>query len=264
MHRRRCTASTSASESETETETELMRCISCREDYSRIDAGTCKECYEEASETEEELKREIEELKAKVAFLRCSSPLDHSHRRSFSDVVLVASSDDSAASAAPVPAHKSVLASRSPVFKAMLENEMEESLSGTIKISDVSYEALRCFVNYLYTAEACLDEPMACDLLVLAEKYQVKHLKAYCEKFMVSKLNWDNSVISFAFAHQHNAKLLIDAALSVITDNMDKLTKREEYIELVEKDPRLVVEIYEAYLSKQVNTAAHKDSSLRP
>jgi speckle-type POZ protein len=42
---------------------------------------------------------------------------------------------------------------------------------------------------------------------------------------------------------------------------MDKLTKREEYMELVEKDPRLVVEIYEAYLSKQINTAAHKDSS---
>lgn len=150
--------------------------------------------------------------------------------------------------------------SRSPVFKAMLENEMEESRSGTIKIGDVSYDALRAFVNYMYTAEACLDEQMAYDLLVLAEKYQVKHLKAYCEKFLVSKLNWENSMLSYAIAHQHNAKLMLDAALSVITENMDKLTKREEYAELVEKDPRLIVEIYEAYLSKQVNTAAHRDS----
>lgn len=146
----------------------------------------------------------------------------------------------------------------------MLENEMEESLSGTIKICDVSYDALRAFVNYLYTAEACLDEQMACDLLVLAEKYQVKHLKTYCEKFMVSKLNWENALVSFAFAHQHNAKNLVDSALSLIMDNMDKLSKREEYLELVEKDPRLVVEIYEAYLSKQVNTAAHKDSLSKP
>lgn len=153
--------------------------------------------------------------------------------------------------------------SRSPVFKAMLENEMEESRSGTIKIGDVSYDALRAFVNYLYTAEACLDEQMACDLLVLAEKYQVKHLKSYCEKFLVSKLNWENSIVSYAFAHQHNAKNVLEAALSTITDNMDKLTKREEYVELVEKDPRLVVEIYEAYLSKQVNTAAHKDCSVK-
>lgn len=137
---------------------------------------------------------------------------------------------------------------------------MEESRSGTIKLIDVSYDALRAFVSYLYTAEASLDEEMACELLVLAEKYQVKHLKGYCEKFLVSKLNWDNSVMNFSFAHQHNAKHLLDASLSLIIDNMDKLTKRQEYQELKEKDARLVVEIYEACLSRQVNTAARKDT----
>lgn len=145
------------------------------------------------------------------------------------------------------------------MFKAMLEIEMEESRSGTINISDVSYDALRAFVNYLYTAEACLDEQMAFDLLVLADKYEVKHLKTYCEKFLVSKLNWDNSVASYSFAHQHNAKHLLESALSMIIDNMDNLTKSEEYAHLVEKDPRLVVEIYEAYMSKQVNTAARSN-----
>ncbi|KAF9682670.1 hypothetical protein SADUNF_Sadunf05G0132900 [Salix dunnii] len=246
------------------------RCISCKQYYDTYDAGTCKECYEEASKTGKELKREIVHLKAKVAFLRFWSPLDHhsTHRSPagpcFNDVVLVASSDDGlpgTASSVPVPAHKAVLASRSPVFKAMLENEMVESRSGIIRISDVSYDVLRAFVNYLYTAEACLDEQMAYDHLILAEKYEVEHLKAYCEKFLVSKLNWDNSFVSYIFAHQYNAKHLLESALSLITDNMDKLTKREEYMELKEKDPWLVVDIYEAYLSKQVNTAALKDSS---
>lgn len=140
---------------------------------------------------------------------------------------------------------------------------MEESRSGTIKISDVSYDALRAFVNYFYSAEACVDEQMACELLVLAEKYEVKHLKAYCEKLLVSKLNWDNSIINYAFAHQHNAKVLLEAALSLIMDNMDKLRKRQEYTELVEKHPRLVVEILEACLAKQENTAAPKDTSAK-
>ncbi|GMN45508.1 hypothetical protein TIFTF001_014694 [Ficus carica] len=241
-------------------------CISCQEDY---DAGTCKKCYKEANETKEELKREIDDLKAKVAFLRFWSPPDsplHASRflpPSFSDVVLVTSGDSSSSDhpAVPIPAHKAVLVSRSPVFRAMLENEMEESQSGTIKISDVSYEALHAFVSYLYTAEACLDEQMACDLLILAEKYQVKHLKTLCERFLVLKLNWDNSVVSYAFARQHNAEHMLEATLSMIADNMDKLTEREEYVELKAKDPQLVVEIYEAYLSKQINSAAHKDSS---
>lgn len=142
----------------------------------------------------------------------------------------------------------------------MLENEMEESRSGVIKIYDVSYDVLRFFVHYLYTAEVLLDEHMAFELLVLAEKYQVKHLKVYCEKFMTSKVNNDNAIASYAFAHRHNAKQLLEAALSLMMDNMATLTEREEYKELVEKDPRLVVEIYEAYLKRQVNTAV-KDST---
>ncbi|KAF8077156.1 hypothetical protein N665_0148s0012 [Sinapis alba] len=253
----RCVIESESSESGSESDSDTaMRCISCREEYLPRDAGTCKECYVEAGETEEELKREIEDLKAKVTFLRLSSSLDHgnSSSRSFTDLVLIAS-DDSAGSP-PVPAHKAVLVSRSPVFKAMLENEMEESRSGTIKISDISYDTLRTFIYYLYTAEACLDELMACDLLVMAEKYQVKHLKSYCEKFLVTKLNPDNSLMTYAFAHQHNAKHVRDAALLQIIENMENVTKREEYMELVEKEPRLIVEIYEAYLSKQVNTAA--------
>ena len=145
------------------------------------------------------------------------------------------------------------------MFKAMLETDMEESGSGTINISSVSYDALRAFINYLYTAEACLDEQLAYDLLVLGEKYEVKHLKTYCEKFLVSKLKWDNSIASYSFAHQYNAKNLLESSLSMIIDNMDSLTKSEEYAHLVEKDPRLVVELYEAYLSKQVNTAARSN-----
>ncbi|XP_071726995.1 BTB/POZ domain-containing protein At4g08455-like [Rutidosis leptorrhynchoides] len=141
-------------------------------------------------------------------------------------------------------------ASRSPVFKAMLETEMEESLSDTIKLSDVSHGALCAFVDFLYTAEAPLDDDMACDLLVLANKYEINHLKNYGENFLISKLNWESSLKNYSFAHQHNAKTLLDDALSLILDTMDNLNEREEYLELVEKDPRLVVNIYEAYYSK--------------
>ncbi|XP_052203271.1 BTB/POZ domain-containing protein At4g08455-like [Diospyros lotus] len=239
-----------------------MKCRYCKKDYrvatngvpapalKVADSGACGECYEKAIEAKEELKHENDDLKAKVAFLSLPPGL---HLPSFSDVVLVASDDGlghSNAITISVPAHRAVLASRSPVFRAMFENEMEESLSGTIKIGDVSCDALRSFVNYLYTAEASLDEQMAIDLLVLAEKYRVKHLKTYCENYKVSELNWENALKNFVFARQHNAKILEEAALLLIMDNMEKLSKCDVYMELVEKDPRLVVEIYEAYHSE--------------
>lgn len=102
-----------------------VRCLSCKEEYGTGDAGTCKECYEEASETEEELKREIEDLKSKLAFLRFWSPAENpsgsrSHVLSFSDVVLVASEESGPS--APVPAHRSVLVSdRRPFFLPIIQ-----------------------------------------------------------------------------------------------------------------------------------------------
>ncbi|CAD6226115.1 unnamed protein product [Miscanthus lutarioriparius] len=251
-----------------------MWCHSCKEGYDEEDAGTCKECYDEASETEEELKREIDELRSRLLFLRLPSPTLDAASAPNCDLLLHAipscpssssgAGGDGDAGRAPdtpaVPAHRVILASRSPVFRAMLENEMEESRSGVIKIYDVSYDILRAFVHYMYTAEALLDEQMASDLLVLAEKYEVKHLKAYCEKFITSKVNNENAITHYAFAHRHSAKQLLEASLSVLMDSMSTLADREEYKELVEKDPRLVVEIYEAYLNRQVNTAAGKDT----
>ncbi|KAL5197415.1 hypothetical protein ABZP36_000927 [Zizania latifolia] len=250
-----------------------MWCQSCKEEYDEDDAGTCKECYEEASETEEELKREIDDLRSRLHFLRLPSPTLDVSALGHSDLLLHAipaspsffSSDAAASEAAhpdtpAIPAHRVILASRSPVFRAMLENEMEESRSGIIKIYDVSYDVLRAFVHYMYTAEALLDEQMASDLLVLAEKYEVKNLKAYCEKFLTSKVNNDNAITHYAFAHRHSAKQLLETSLSAIMDSMSTLADREEYKELVEKDPRLVVEIYEAYLNRQVNTAAGKET----
>lgn len=240
-----------------------MRCTSCKEERVTLHACACERCSEEASETKEELKREIEILKAKVAFLTLWSPNGHhDHGPGFADVVLVADDGTNGEPSMPVLAHRTILASQSPVFKAMLENEMEESQSCTIKISDVSYDAVRAFVGYLY-AEACLDEQMACELLVSAEKYRVEYLKAYCEKFLVSKLNWGNSIIYYAFAHLHNAKLLLEAAVSLIVDNLDELRNQREYSELVEKDPRLVVELYEACLARQKKNAAPKDTSAK-
>ncbi|GLJ43249.1 hypothetical protein SUGI_0897940 [Cryptomeria japonica] len=52
-----------------------MSCLSCKDEYNIDYVGTYRECYEEESETEEELKKEIEELKARIAFLK------HGHLR---------------------------------------------------------------------------------------------------------------------------------------------------------------------------------------
>ncbi|GAB2289800.1 hypothetical protein Dimus_024104 [Dionaea muscipula] len=219
-------------------------------------------CYVKARERVVELEREIEELKANVDFLGHFSPWspDAQPRSSplCSDVTLVAF-DDTPDN--PVPANKFVLASRSLVFKAMLETTMEESISGTIKISEVTRDSLHAFVNYLYTAEVCLDEKIASDLLALADKYQIKQLNELCQRYLIPFLNWDNSISYYAFAYKHSAEKLLESSLSIITKNMDKFINSDDYRDLAKKDPSFLVGIFEDYTKKHVNDAAKKESS---
>ncbi|KAK7286992.1 hypothetical protein RJT34_22387 [Clitoria ternatea] len=136
----------------------------------------------------------------------------------------------------------------------MLDSDMLESRSGTIKIANVSYETLQAFVDYLYTAETCLDDQMAGELLALGEKYQVKNLKPYCEKFFISNLNWDKSLKLFAFANKHNCEQLRSASLDVIMNHMPDLTQNDYYDELVQNNPLLLLEIYEKSMFKGIAT----------
>ncbi|MED6123475.1 hypothetical protein PIB30_049486 [Stylosanthes scabra] len=237
-----------------------VKCRSCDEEYEADDARTCKACYENANENQEKLKREIDDLKSKVSFLKLPSPsqdsITYGHNVGATDVVLVPSGDPSAPAGAGVPAHRVVLAIRSPVFKGMLENDMKESRSGTINVSDIKCDTLREFVNYLYTAEATLDDHKAHVLLMLGEKYQVNHLKEHCEKHLISSLNWDNAMPNYTFACSYNAKILRKACLKELTANMEMLKKNEMYPVMVQAHPQLVVDIYEYYLSKQPDILA--------
>ncbi|MCO5594542.1 hypothetical protein L7F22_048574 [Adiantum nelumboides] len=222
-----------------------LACLSCKETYTARCAGTCRECYDEASETEEALKKEIEELHARIAFLKTWAP--EAMEENCADILL------ECVDGSKIRAHRAVLISRSTVFKAMLETKMEESRTNIIKITDFTYDVLRLFIHYLYSAEIYPEslEDSAVDLLALAEKYNVKQLKLLCERYMISKLNCGNAISNFEYASLHGAKSLKQAALSTILENMQDLVGKTDYQDLVNRDAKLVVEIFESYLAKQ-------------
>ncbi|CAA7057727.1 unnamed protein product [Microthlaspi erraticum] len=100
--------------------------------------------------------------------------------------------------------------------------------------------------------------------MLMSDRYQVNYLKTQYEE-LVTKLTPEKSLMAYDFAHQHKAKHLFGAALSRITENMEEIIKSAGYMELVNKDPSLVVEIYEAYMSKQQNSGAGESmDSIRP
>ena len=72
-------------------------------------------------------------------------------------------------------AHKAVLASRSPVLRAMLRSDMKEKEEGSIKLGDISSAAWKIFQRFLYTGT--FDPDTECELelflelLLMSDKY---------------------------------------------------------------------------------------------
>ena len=81
---------------------------------------------------------------------------------------------------ASFPAHRSLLAARSPVFAAMLNSGLEEAQTGQVLINDTDPETFGLFLRFLYVGELEGDEgemviisgPMKKKLFALADKYQ--------------------------------------------------------------------------------------------
>ena len=85
-----------------------------------------------------------------------------------------------------VDAHKAVVCARSPVFEAMFANDVLESRTSCVQITDVSVETFRLFLQFLYTGsldESCFDEK----LKYCADKYLVTTLSDLCAGLLVQQ-----------------------------------------------------------------------------
>ena len=105
-------------------------------------------------------------------------------------------------------AHKAILITRSPVFRAMFKNDMVEATSNCVEIRDMGPKVVKEMLRYIYTGNAPEVDKMADALLQAADKYDLKQLKAMCERELTSRLTIENVADTCKLAHHHNATQL--------------------------------------------------------
>uniref|UniRef100_A0A5B6ZGK7 BTB domain-containing protein n=1 Tax=Davidia involucrata TaxID=16924 RepID=A0A5B6ZGK7_DAVIN len=92
-----------------------------------------------------------------------------------------------------IGAHRAVLATRSPVFHSMFSHDLKEKELSAINISDMSIEACRIFLNYIYgniQHEEFLTHRLA--LLQAADKYDISDLKEACHESLLEDIDTKN------------------------------------------------------------------------
>ncbi|XP_064464742.1 speckle-type POZ protein-like [Ornithodoros turicata] len=151
----------------------------------------------------------------------------------YADVTLIAEGKD-------FRVHKIILAMRSPVFAAMLKNNMKEKQENRVHLDDISAEALQEMITFIYTDTAPNMAPLAVDLLHAAEKYDLKRLKSMCVYSLASSLSVDNAVEILRLSITLNADGLRDFALCYIKVHLVDVGKTDGWKAMVEEDPRIL------------------------
>ena len=151
--------------------------------------------------------------------------------------------------------YKGILASRSSVFAAMFEHDMEERKQNKVKITDVDHKVVQEMLTYIYTDTSPNLKDMADDLLIVANKYDLERLKFMCEEFLCSKITRENAVSMLILADQHNADCLKAYAINFISANASYFLTTpsiwEKSISLLSGSPLLIVEVNRAIFASK-------------
>ncbi|KAF7830897.1 BTB/POZ domain-containing protein [Senna tora] len=112
----------------------------------------------------------------------------------------------------PIAAHKALLATRSEIFKNMLESDecIKAEANKSITIPEMGREEVECLLEFLYDGKLSPEklEKHVYALSLAADKYDIAYLGKVCEKYMVTSLSIGNALDVLEIADTcHNAEL---------------------------------------------------------
>nr|XP_042913119.1 TD and POZ domain-containing protein 3-like [Parasteatoda tepidariorum] len=141
-------------------------------------------------------------------------------------------------------AHKLVLMTRSPVFKAMLGNDCLESNSKTIQITDIDASVIDKFLKYLYCSEISdKSYDMVRNLYVLADKYAVDGLKEDCRDILEAELNEGTVCQLLEMSHLFTDGTLKEKSVEFVKQHFSVVSKKPEWIKICKDHPEMASDV---------------------
>lgn len=146
------------------------------------------------------------------------------------------------------PAHKLILAARSPVFEAEFFGAMAEAQLKCVTITDMKAATFQALLHFIYTDSLpnwVGVETSHTALFVAADRYQIDGLRTYCIDKLTSDITFDNVISILTIAEQRYCKQLKDACFNFIADptNLSRVMLTDEYMLMMYKYPSLLDEL---------------------
>ena len=130
------------------------------------------------------------------------------------------------------PCHRVILASCSPVLKAMMSSGMTEASNQEAKLDNIPPDVVKLLIDYMYIGETEVPNELlvftakACDYLELLE------LRDRCLKKAVDVLKPNNIISWHKLAMGLNVEHLQRKCFDIIYSSLDEVAKHSEFLEL--------------------------------
>ncbi|GFQ74770.1 speckle-type POZ protein [Trichonephila clavata] len=137
-------------------------------------------------------------------------------------------------------AHRAILAARSPVFAKMFEHECLEKRENCVLIEDISVDAMKQLLHYLYTGDTDeLSTEEFLSLFVAADKYNLPKLKKNCSNSLCTRVTSNIALNVLVVANLHGDDDLKEAAIKKVLENAVEVMKSEEWLTFLREYPEV-------------------------
>jgi speckle-type POZ protein len=118
------------------------------------------------------------------------------------------------------PAHRWMLAARSPVFKAELLLQSSPALPSRIRVDNIDASVFKALLHFVYTdaLPTEMSATMAMPLLVAADRYKMERLKLICEGMLCEHIDVESVGATLALAVQHRCRVLKEACMQFLAN----------------------------------------------
>ncbi|XP_047057571.1 BTB/POZ and MATH domain-containing protein 3-like [Lolium rigidum] len=151
------------------------------------------------------------------------------------------------------PAHRWLLAARSPVFSAELFGSMKEGdAAGGVHITDMQPQVFKALLRFVYTdslpetkTEEDEEDVMCQHLLVAADRYNMERLKLICEEKLCEYIDVGSVATILALAEQHHCVGLKKACFDFLScpANRSAVVATEGFQHVYRSCPSVVMEL---------------------
>lgn len=115
-----------------------------------------------------------------------------------------------------IPAHKSILAARSPVFATIFETQIRDSKTSDVSVVEIEECVMRELLRYVYADRVENIDEVVIRLLQAADRYRIEGLKNLCVDTLARNIDANNAKDILELAKQYDLESLKRKAVNVL------------------------------------------------